>query len=314
MRMDSVQRGAGLESLSATGDLGRALEERTEALQVTNAQLTKNLEALRQSVAALQERLGFETLLSDLSAQFVNLASDQVEHEIEQALSRMCDHLALDMASLWQWTEANPNVFTMTHLHRPEGGPPLPERIDATEMFPWSLQELLAGRSIFISSMDALPPEAAQDRETFLRYGAKTSFSIPLSAGGGPLLGAVSFQSMRKEHSWQESIVRRIQVVGQVFANAIARKRADEALHTSEARLSMAAESADAGLWELDLETQHFWATDKARDLFGISRDRELTLDSFLTFVHPEDRERIQHTVEQVTRFGEDALIEYRSV
>jgi PAS domain S-box-containing protein len=108
--------------------------------------------------------------------------------------------------------------------------------------------------------------------------------------------------------------VQRLQLVAQVFANALARKRADEALRESEARLSLAAASAGAGLWELDLETRRFWATDEARNLFGIPLDSELTLDGFLMFVHPEDRERIQQIIEQVTRFGEDARVEYRSL
>ena len=295
-------------------DLGRIVEERTAALQAANAQLTKNLEALRQSEEALQERLGFETLLSDLSAQFIDQSSDQVDRGVDNALRRVCDQLDLDLGVLWQWSGLDPKSLTITHLHRPEGGPPLPERIDAQELFPWCLQGLLAEKVIVVNSVEELPMEAARDQETWRHYGIKSILALPLSAGRGPLLGVLSFNTLREERSWPEPIVRRLQLVAQIFGNALSRKQTDEALRTSEARLSMAAESADAGLWELDLETRHFWVTEKARNLFGISLDSEVTLDSFLTLVHPEDRELIQQAVEQAARFGENTRIEYRSV
>ena len=52
-------------------------------------------------------------------------------------------------------------------------------------------------------------------------------------------------------------------MIAQIFANAIARKRADQALRESEARLSLAAASAGAGLWILDVSSDRFWTTDK---------------------------------------------------
>jgi hypothetical protein len=34
------------------------------------------------------------------------------------------------------------------------------------EQYPWAREQLLAGRTIKVSSLDDLPPEAARDRET----------------------------------------------------------------------------------------------------------------------------------------------------
>jgi formate hydrogenlyase transcriptional activator len=281
-------------------DLGRRVEKKTAAMRAPEGDL--------------QDRLDFETLLSDLSAKFVNVPADQLDSEIETAQRRVCELLGVDLSALWQWSDERPRYFTQTHLYRPLGGPPPPERVDAQEMFPWCLQELLAGRIIRISSMDALPPEAARDREVWHQYGIRSVLAFPLSAGGGKLIGVLGFNTMREEHPWPEEIVHRLQLVAQIFANALARQQADQALRESEARLTLAAASADAGLWELDLETRRFWSTDKARDLFGLPADSGVTLDTFLTLVHPEDRERVQQTVEQVTRSGEGLRIEYRSL
>ena len=108
--------------------------------------------------ADLQERLRFETLLSGLSAQFVNLPGDQLDGVIEDAMRRVCDCLGLDLSTLWQWSPDDPYLLTLTHFYRPLGGPPPPEPMDAREHFPWVQAQLTAGREVLVESMDRLPP------------------------------------------------------------------------------------------------------------------------------------------------------------
>jgi len=43
---------------------------------------------------------------------------------------------------------------------------------------------------------------------------------------------------MREERDWPETVVKGLKLIAQVFANALARKQADQALRESEARLS----------------------------------------------------------------------------
>ena len=127
-------------------------------------------------------------------------------------------------------------------------------------------------------------------------------------------MGHIAFATMRQEQIWTEMLVKRLQVVANVFANAISRKRADQALRESEARLSLAAASAGAGLWILDVASGHFWLTDKARELFGVASDEELTFDRFINLIHPEDRERVRRTTEQTEKSSVVTRIEYRIV
>ena len=73
-----------------------------------------------------------------------------------------------------------------------------------------------------------------------------------------------------------------------------------------EERLSLAADSARAHLWHLEIESGRIWTTEKAKEFFGFSLDRELDLESFLNIVHPEDREKLRLTVEEAVQSGED--------
>ncbi len=52
---------------------------------------------------ALEERLRFEQLLSDLSARFVNIAPDWVDSEIEESLRQLLDFFKVDRVALLQY-------------------------------------------------------------------------------------------------------------------------------------------------------------------------------------------------------------------
>ena len=186
--------------------------------------------------AQLEERLRFETLIADLSSKFVNLPAGEVDHEIEDAQRRICEALGIDLCALWQWTPEAPRYITITHLYRPLGGRPPPERIDAEDFAPWCLRQASAGRIVAVDSLNSLPPEATRDQEVWRHYGVKSALNFPLFAGG-QFFGALTFNTVQEERAWSKDLVNRLTVVAQVFTNALARKAADQALRQSLAEI-----------------------------------------------------------------------------
>ena len=92
--------------------------------------------------AKLEERLQFETLLVDLSSRFVNVPPDQVDREIAEAQSSICECLGIDHSALWQASPDDPKDLSITHLHRSRDLAPPPDPAIATEMFPWALGKI----------------------------------------------------------------------------------------------------------------------------------------------------------------------------
>lgn len=261
----------------------------------------------------LEERLRFETLLADISTRFISLPADEIDSEIEDAQRRICECLSLDLSALWQWSGEIPAVVTLTHLYSPPGGPSRPERLVAHEVFPWVFERLLRKETLTFS-LEQMPPEAHRDQETYRYYGIKSSVSLPLSVGGGPLIGILSFNTLWNDRTWPSEMVDRLKLVAQIFSNALARMESDRKIRDSEARLRLAADSAGAMLWELEMESGHLWTTDQGKEFFGFAPDSELTLDSFLRVVHPEDREVLRRKVAETMRSGKDNRFEYRIV
>ena len=260
----------------------------------------------------MQDRLRFETMLADLSSRFVNLEPAAVDREIEDAQRRICECLGLDMADLWQLSPEEPGILRMTHLYRPLGGPPVPDDFDAREAAPWILGRVLAGEVVSLPSVDEAPAEAAKDLETWRYFGVKSIFCFPLNIGGESVFGAATFHSVREESSWPDEIVQRLRLVSQIFANALVRKRADATLRETEERMQLAAEAAEVGMWMLDVEGGRFWATERARGIFGYAPDTEITMERFLESVHRECREPVAEAVRRAVEDGREVDIDYR--
>jgi formate hydrogenlyase transcriptional activator len=264
--------------------------------------------------ADLEERLRFETLLTEISARFVNLPASEVDSEIEDAQRVICDCLGLEHSALWQISGEDHDRLYLTHLYRSPELPVPPEHMSGSEFFPWAQRKVQAKEILCVASTAALPPEAARDMESWRQFGIKSTLAFPLSVGRGTVIGVLSFAATREERDWPEPLQKRLQLIGQVFANAIERKHAEQKLREREARLSLAVTSANAWLWTLEPETGHLWATEKGLELFGFTPNEEVSFERLLSLVHPEDREAIRQTVTEATQSGKESSVDYRVV
>ena len=240
-------------------------------------------------------RLEFETLISDLSSRFINLPPGEVDRAIEDALRRVCELLGIDLAVLWQWAVANPGVITPTHTYAAREGPRNFEPL-RQEQFPWVVRQMLAGRKVCISSLEDLPAEAAVDRESGRVSGILSNLTLPLAVGGEPPVGALAFNTLRAQRDWPDALVKRLQLVAQVFTNALSRRRHELSLRESEARLAAGTDLAGLAFYEVDFGEGVVFIDDRFRDICGVPPEREeglQALEFWMEHLHPDDRQRV---------------------
>ncbi|MES2705655.1 MAG: ATP-binding protein [Verrucomicrobiota bacterium] len=84
------------------------------------------------------------------------------------------------------------------------------------------------------------------------------------------------------------------------------------ALHESEDRMSLAAESARLSLWDWDIDRDEIWMTSEGRKLLGFSDGERISFDSFVRRVHPEDRASRAAAIRQALESGGSYEMEYR--
>ena len=260
-------------------------------------------------------RLEFEALIADLSSRFINLPPGEVDPAIEDALRRVCELLGIDFAALWQWSTTSPGVITPTHTWPSRNGAQ-PVDPGVQEQYPWCQAQMRAGRSIVLPSLEDLPAEAAVDRESARHAGIRSNLTLPLAVGGDTPLGALALNTLRAERDWPDAMVKRLQLVAQVFANALARKRHDLSLRASEARLAAGADLAGLAFYEVDFVEGAMYIDDRLRDLCGIPPDREqglAPLEYWLEHIHPDDRPQMIEVRRQMQVGGLDrASADYR--
>ena len=82
-------------------------------------------------------------------------------------------------------------------------------------------------------------------------------------------------------------------------ADVTERKRGEERLLESEDRLRLAAEAADVGTWDFNPATGLLRWDERCKRFFGLPPDAEVTYETFLEGLHPEDRAKTDAAVKR---------------
>jgi len=186
-----------------------------------------NLRRRRRVEASLARRLDFETLLAELSAQFVAVEANEVDREIEKGLKQLVEFLGIDRGRLWQLSGAQ-GEFIPTHSWAVPGIQPMSPPL-AQKHFPWIRSQMLQGKPAAFSRPDELPEEARVDRQSLLTDGIKSALCIPLAVGG-KFIGALTLSALRSPKVWDPGLAPELQPIGEIFANALIRSVADNEL------------------------------------------------------------------------------------
>jgi PAS domain S-box-containing protein len=92
------------------------------------------------------------------------------------------------------------------------------------------------------------------------------------------------------------------------------RKKAEEALQNTTKWLGLAQLAAKAGFWGWDILTQKLTWTPEFYELFGLSPDTPATFASWLSVLHPEDREQAMAVINNSIQKRIPLLNEYRII
>jgi signal transduction histidine kinase len=183
--------------------------------------------ANRQSVATSFEGRSFERFIEELSASFVRSPVVEIGGEIDRWIREIVLGLNLDRGALSQ-IDAKSGRLTVRHSWGRDRLVKLPIGLELARPAPWFDGMLMKGRTVAFSSVKELPPEfRANDWITFRRYVPKSNVSVPIRIGG-EVVGSLGFASVKKERSWSPRLIRRLELVGEIFGHALERRLAFE--------------------------------------------------------------------------------------
>ena len=242
----------------------------------------------RKAMQAVSERLEFERLVSELSAELIEVDADQINQAVEQGLRRVLDTLALDRCALFvilsEKGEARP-----THAANFPGAPRLAGPVSYSEA-PYLFDRLFAGHTVVLENvLRDLPPWASADRQTLADRGVKSLLLIPVTVSE-QLVRGISLQTIRSQRDWPPDLAPRLRLVGQILFSAVVGKRAEAALRASEERYREVVDSQTDLICRYLPDTTLTFVNEAYCRYFGRFRE-ELIGRQFLELIPEEVRE-----------------------
>jgi PAS domain S-box-containing protein len=235
--------------------------------------LVEDITERKQFEKSLLWRLEFERLISDLSTTFISLPENDVDTNIGTGLARVGKFLGMSRITIFEFLPDHLQLAPSYAWRDPEVGA-APPTVN-TNSLPWWRDQILSGRISLISQLSDLPEEASAEKEYFRQRGVVSAASIPLRVSGG-ITGAIAFVNVTHQVSWNEDLVSQLKVIGDIFCNALKRKRVTEALlaaqtliRESEERFRLAMSNVASGLYTLDLQGRVTYVNPAAERMFG---------------------------------------------
>ncbi len=273
------------------------------------------VEISRHSADHLENRLEFETLISDTSTELMAAAPEQIDRAVEGALDRVREFFRADRCALLS-VGADQRLVNLRLASYADGVSHVPSDINLAELFPWAGRKTLVERvPVRVSSLADLPPEASAERPNWEQMGIRSCLLLPIETGDA-VRHLIVLHTVHEEREWPDAPTKRLRVLGELLVGALERNEMIAGLREAEARLASGADLAGLGFYEVDLGERVAYFDDRLRDICGVPGERVQglqALDHWLAHLHPDDRHRVLDMRRQLHEGSSDEIsLEYR--
>ncbi len=206
----------------------------TRQAHLANQNLEHEVQERARVEQALRYRIEIENLVTNLSTQFIHLHPDELDSAINRALEAIGSFGRVDRSYVFVFEEDGEKASN-THEWCAPGIPSCMARLQGVSMeeLPWFYRRITTQPYLHIPSVSNLPAEAEAEKQEFQFQDIQSLVNVPMT-WQGRLFGFLGFDSVKEEKSWSEEDLRLLNMAGEIFVNAFARKRIEENLRKSE--------------------------------------------------------------------------------
>ncbi len=222
------------------------------------------------------------------------------------------EHLGVSICA-YADMEPDQDHFTIRGDWSAAGSPSITGYYSLADFGRLAVTKLGSGHPLIVNDNRAeLAPEEAK---TFIDIGIAATICVPLVKQGR--LTALMAIHDKRPRAWTERELSLLTEVTERSWAHIERVRSEQAARASDERLRLATDAASIGTWDFNPVTGQLRWDDKCKALFGLPTAAEVTYDTFLDGLHPDDRIRADQAVKDaLTRANGSSRfsIEYRTV
>jgi len=185
----------------------------------------------REAEKAVRRQAAFDEMLTRILTRFAACGTSEVDAGLLAALQAIAEFVGVDHAYV---IEIAPDRTTY-HMTHEWCGPNIMPQFQNYQDIPfgtlaWSENRILAGEAIRINRLEDFPAEAEAERQMpDVKAGQSSMLSVPIHGTEGVLHGLVGLDSHARPVVWSDGDVARLKMVGDAIANAIDRKKGEEA-------------------------------------------------------------------------------------
>lgn len=240
----------------------------------------------------LNRLLELERIIAGISRQLYQ--RNDLDGVIDDALALMGRFSCASRAYLFQF-DSDAQSMCNSHEWCADGVEPQKSQLQTlpTEDFEWSMRQLLAGETLSIPEVSALPEDAVNEREILQLQDIKSLIMVPMPSGD-QIGGFLGFDNVIAPGQWDERAIRLLEMAAELIGAAIQRRQDREALALGARQLQSVMRSAAHFVFyrlSIDGNAAHNasidFVTDSIRDIIGI--DPAAPFHTWFEHVHPDD-------------------------
>ncbi len=258
----------------------------------------------------VRNRPSFEKFLATLSTGLAGQAADGVQDALKNGLKQVVEWFGVDRSTFGEIAhDANSSRFLQCYAV--PGKPSFPPN-SLLRQFAWYVQTLRRGEVVRLSRLEDLPCEAREEREYARRSGFSANLTVPLFLHNSTIF-TIAIGCFNRERMWSTQDIRRLRLIGEVFANSMARQRREEAARDAEKRRQVFLQNTILVPWEFDLETGRFtYVGPQAISLLGYPMEQWFEPHFLEEHLHSEDRASVLKKRRDLSKQDDWYELDYR--
>ena len=198
----------------------------------------------------------FERLITSISTNFINLDSHEIDRGIEHTLKLIGEYAGVDRCYVFKFSSDMSNL-TNTHEWCAPGVASQKERLAwfPVSNIPYQMTRLKRFETVYIPCVDEMPAQVEREKELFKSLNILSLILVPMKLKNN-LIGFIGFDVVRYPRQWSEHVISLLSIVGEIFVNALERKRIEDELERSHEYLEQRVKERTKELARVNIRLQ----------------------------------------------------------
>ena len=196
----------------------------------------------------LKNTENLQQLILHISTDFINLSPRKVDTAINHALEIIGKFTGSDRAYVFQLNRTD-NTLCNSHEWCAKNIIPQIANLQNIQLHerPWFNEYLLGKEPVLINNVQELPERASLEKAELLAQDIQSLVVVPMIYSHSQI-GLVGFDSVRRKRTWTDNEVELLEVIADIFTNALVHRSVVSKLHESEEQYRLLIENLNDGI------------------------------------------------------------------